>query len=391
MGLSLTKRLPHILLQAIGLDRPCAEHRLIDQNLLISIGSRFARIQAAPAAQASRPFLWDVGKHVDSSAHVLAAFRVMRGAGVHRVRGASVPLEIAAMEFFDAKVQFRAIGVGADLVDRDQRVVGVERRVFQSLRHHWSGELLPPHSEEEILLLALLQVPRGLHKEYATKKRERRAFSCNGDRFLYPSAVRFRNVRIPNVGPIDGQTRCDRYQCFFQILRPDISRVPVFLRQFRQTVEERADFSGKEFLHHLAFSFSKNFGKGPVGTGEFGINLFETVKTFGVEECAVDEIEEVVACGSVGTPVARNALGSGKYLFDHNVDCRQPVQITFRVQKAVNVIDPEARHLAAGNKLQYAGVSRVKNILSFDTQADEIRDIAKSPVVDRLGSFTPER
>ena len=295
------------------------------------------------------------------------------------------------MEFFDAKVQLGAVRVAADFVYGHQRVVHVKRRVFQSLGHHRSGELLPAHNEIKIVLLALLQVPGGLHKEYATEKREGRPIARNRDRILYTSAVRFRNPRVPDVGPVDRQTRCHRDKRVFQLLGPQISCMPIFLRQLRQAAHERIDLAGEQFFHHLTLSFAKDFGKRPVRAREFRIDLFEPVKAFGIDECPVDEIEEVIACGSVRIPVEREQLVSGKYALDDDVDRGQPIKIALGVPQAVNVIDPQASHLAVCNELEHVGVSRLKNILPFNAQTDEIADIEKSPIVDGVGCLTPER
>src|SRR5258708_33732186 len=39
------------------------------------------------------------------------------------------------------------LGVAADVVQREQAVVAIERRVLDALGHHWRGELLEPARE----------------------------------------------------------------------------------------------------------------------------------------------------------------------------------------------------------------------------------------------------
>ena len=43
------------------------------------------------------------------------------------------------------------VGRSADLVERQQRTVTIERRVLQPFRHDWPGQLLKAHDEQPAL------------------------------------------------------------------------------------------------------------------------------------------------------------------------------------------------------------------------------------------------
>ena len=98
------------------------------------------RIQDLPAGHRAGPFAGNFGERDQPRAGVLAALGVVgRGRG-HAVR----PFPRAGLhrrvKGVDGKRPGR--GVAADLVEREQAVVAIERGILQRLRHHRAGELL---------------------------------------------------------------------------------------------------------------------------------------------------------------------------------------------------------------------------------------------------------
>src|SRR5262245_3327766 len=97
----------------------------------------------APSLQTVFPFVRKLGEDIDSSANVLAAFRVMSRTGIHRVRLRAPPLDVPPMKLINAEKCFRSGGGTSDFVCGDERVVAVKRRIFESFGHHRTRELLP--------------------------------------------------------------------------------------------------------------------------------------------------------------------------------------------------------------------------------------------------------
>src|SRR2546422_11010447 len=107
MRFPFAQGLRDVLLQAIGFNRPRAEHGLKYQYLFV--WSRYAihGNPTAPTAQTPRPFRRHFRKYIDSGADIRATFRIMCRAGAHRVRPSSVANQVAPVEFFNAEITFR--------------------------------------------------------------------------------------------------------------------------------------------------------------------------------------------------------------------------------------------------------------------------------------------
>ena len=82
-------------------------------------------------------------------AHVLGALGVVRRAAEHGVGPAARALLRRGVERLQRDAEVRRMA--ADLVQRDEAVVAVERGVLHALRHHRRGELLEAHREVEHL------------------------------------------------------------------------------------------------------------------------------------------------------------------------------------------------------------------------------------------------
>src|SRR5258706_8447623 len=78
----------------------------------------------------------------------------MGRAGIHRVR----PILLAAVEKLMKFVEGNAepIGIAADLIERQQAIENVVRRVLQPLRHQRAGQLLKAHDKMSPVLFRLV-------------------------------------------------------------------------------------------------------------------------------------------------------------------------------------------------------------------------------------------
>src|SRR5579883_2861910 len=230
--------------------------------------------------------------------------------------------EITTMKFLNAEIRFRPVAVASHFVDGDQCVMNVERRIFESLCHHRTGELLPSHDKIEILGLLMLEIPRRLHEQNASKKIELGADAGSSDCILYIRAIAFRDVRAPDICPIDGQAGRHRYECFTQFFVPEIAGMTILFGKFGQPMHECFDFAGKEFVYDLPFSVAEDIDECAGASGPFGIELFELAIAGALDECAVYIVSEVIARRPLRTPVAGNLLVRSEDLFNDDITFR---------------------------------------------------------------------
>ena len=141
--LRFAHRLRHVGLDAIAVggesivrqrrEGPGPDQRLVEQVLVVA-GRRAlaldralaAAVQAAPAPQSQPPCRRQLRERVDARAHVLGALAVVGGGGEHRVRPLRRAILTRAVKGGHGEAE--AGRVAADLVQRDQPVVDVERR-----------------------------------------------------------------------------------------------------------------------------------------------------------------------------------------------------------------------------------------------------------------------
>src|SRR5881275_839357 len=103
-----------------------------------------------------------------------------------------VPLERRAVEV--RRRQREAIGVAADLVERGEPEVAIERRVLDALRHHRTRGLLPAHDE-------LVELRRAILEQHDAAKVAGQALRHAPVLLLDPAGLRL------DVGAVDVQRR----------------------------------------------------------------------------------------------------------------------------------------------------------------------------------------
>src|SRR5205814_1585102 len=93
-----------------------------------------ATVHHAPAPQRQPPARSELGEHAEARAHVLGALGVMRRGGEHGVRPMLRPVFARRMEGLERQAEVARIV--ADLVQRREAHVAVERGVLYALRHY---------------------------------------------------------------------------------------------------------------------------------------------------------------------------------------------------------------------------------------------------------------
>ena len=85
------------------------------------------------------PSLWHLREQPDSKACILGTLGVVRGRGQQRQRTLSGSLDARCVKLLE---RAGAVGIGPDLVERDQTGVAIEGGVLDALGHHRCGDLL---------------------------------------------------------------------------------------------------------------------------------------------------------------------------------------------------------------------------------------------------------
>ena len=216
-------------------------------------GALFSRIHFADFA---RPRIRHLRKDVDAGAHVLAELRVVRRGREHLVRPGLEPARVRLVELLDRSPDAR--GIAADLVQRQQHVVAIERRVLDALRLQRPCVLLELHREAQTIrappprrpadtrradrgprLVGPLGVAR--HHDLAEEIEEQRlhrgiAPAGAADRALEHGAIVGRPSALVDVGAVHGEARDDLGEHVAQAVEREVARSPVALADARSRV-----------------------------------------------------------------------------------------------------------------------------------------------------------
>ena len=123
--------------------------------------------------------VWNLREHVDARANVFGTLGVVGGGRIHRVRPVLRP---SFDEFDEIRLQrTRGARIAADFVQGNQRIVDVEKCVFESFGHDRAGELLPSHGEREaVFALTGKEVRPVPDQQYVSKKIEHLRIQLRG-------------------------------------------------------------------------------------------------------------------------------------------------------------------------------------------------------------------
>lgn len=138
---------------------PDADERLVDQGffagrrysflLIFVFAESVAAIHFTPASEGGGPCGRNFGNDVDASADVFAAFGVVSGRGVERMKPASGASGDEFMKWPGAEKMRSTRWVAADVIEGDERDESVEGGVFEALGHDRASEDLPAEHKFE--------------------------------------------------------------------------------------------------------------------------------------------------------------------------------------------------------------------------------------------------
>src|SRR5262249_49117152 len=65
------------------------------------------------------------------------------------------------------------------------------------------------------------------------------------------------------------------------------------------------------------------------------------------------------------------------------------IEIAFRIQQPVDVIDSQSSDLACFDQSQHVLMHSVKNVFAFGAESDQVADVEKPAVIDAVCGFAP--
>ena len=128
-------------------DRPGTQEVLVEEVFLVAVGGLLlldpdavSRVRGRPSLDGLKPAVGNLREHVDSRPNVLAPLGVVSGE-----RGQTRGGIVWPGRWFQrgaTRGHAESVWLSADLVERDQPVIDVERRILQALGRDRSGHLL---------------------------------------------------------------------------------------------------------------------------------------------------------------------------------------------------------------------------------------------------------
>jgi len=148
----------------------------------------------------------------------------------------------------------------------------------------------------------------------------------------------------------------------------------------------------------------------PPAADEFGVDAVHTLLRRGVDEQAVDQVGEAVACGAVDRPVFRQAFVFAENLFDDQVQRQvaplpaafiaipvlaadrarlQATEVLRRIVETVGVVDTQPLHQSLVGQRQHQAVAGLERFGIFHAHRGQIVLVEETAVVDLVGGDAP--
>jgi hypothetical protein len=348
VGLGLAHRLLQVRLEALALDRPRPDQRLVQQVLGVAVGPRVTPVpleQTRPACERRPPAFGDLAEQADPQPGVLASLGVVRRRREHRARPVGQAGRVRCVERVQAGPEDAR--VTADLVERDEPEVAVERRVLDALGHHRAGQLLEPH-HPFVLALAPDAQPEQVRDEPEEALLD---VGSPGDRVADGEVDRVLIVlRDPaclgaDVCPVDGE-RGGQLANHLVTVVPGVVPIPaVRLADLEQQGSQPVQLAAEALAQDLELGLPGDRRDVGRHARELAVDPGHRGLGARIHEQSADQVEEVVAGRAVDRPVGRERLAWLEDLLDHDPAPgrrgTQPAEVFGRVAQAVGVVHPQ--------------------------------------------------
>ncbi len=282
-----------------------------------------------------------------------------------------------------------------DLVQRHQPVVAVERGVLHTLGHHRAAQLLEPG--HQLLLggsreLQSQQPAQELEQERVEVEAAGRGRFHRG--FDGPAVGVSELVTGAEVGPVHGKTGQHLAQARPQLPPGVIAVAPVALAHQGPQCGEALHLGRQLLPHDLHLRVVHDLGIVRPPPDEGVVTVAQLGHVVGVDEQAVDPVQELVARGPGHRPGPGQRLVGLQDVLDHHPGAAggrgQPVQVAVGVAQAVDVVDPQPRHQAPLNQGLDQAVSVVEHLGVLHPDPRQRLDVEKTAVVELLAGGAPE-
>ena len=249
--------------------------------------------------------------------------------------------------------QREASGIAADLVERSEPQVSIERGVLDAFRHHRPCRLLPAHDE-------LVESGRAL-----TLQQHDAAELVRKD---------LRRAAILVVDPPGSG---------LDIRAVDVERGR---RRLEPLVwEERAkplELGSKDRPCDLELRLVRDRREAAALAGQLGVELGQRRLAGGVDEERGNVVCELVARRALDRPVAEALSGLEDLLDPHALDTpgTQALEVLARVGEPIRMVDAQAVDEMLLDELENLGVAHLEHVRVLDPDAGEIGDVEKTPM-----------
>ena len=235
-----------------------------------------AAIQPRPAREMAFPQLGNLAEHCDARTHVFAALRVVRRRREHRVRPQSGALRIRLVQ----RRRRHAVpaGIVADLVQTDQPVVAIHRRVLDAFRGDRRSDLLELHRELQH------RAPHGIRTAFAALAEQHVAQEVEHAQLgagaalardvhgpVHDAPVLVADAAMRDIRAIDREARNHFANGLANRRAREIGRAPVQLRDAIQLRREHFDLGSERRAHHQPLAVVRDLLERRVGLGELSI------------------------------------------------------------------------------------------------------------------------
>ena len=132
---------------------------------------------------------------------------------------------------------------------------------------------------------------------------------------------------------------------------------------------------------------------------EARVDVAQLVCAQAIDEQAVEQVQVVIAGGSLNRPLGRQRLVVRENLFDDHIRLTlgpsaahrrvQTRQILLRIHQPVGMIDPQAGHPAFFDESQHQLVNCREHFGLFHADRSQAIDVEETPIVDLVGGHAP--
>ncbi len=313
------------------------------------------------------------------------------------MRPATSAMRARLVEARRRKAELR--GISADVVQRNEPVVHVERGVLHTLGHHRGGELL--------------ELAREMARRGGERGRARGQVAGEGvadeveDAHVGPAAVGTRLGDRPldavpvlrvdlvvDVGAVD-RKRGDHFgERVAQRGEGEIARVAVGARDAREAARDHRELARKRAAQDEAARAARHLGEIGVVAHEAVIGAREARFRRGIHEEAIHHVGEAISRGAMHGPFFRHILERRHDLFHRDIDRAaarlvQALEIFLRIVEPVGVVDAQRLHRAFAHQAHGEAVGRVEDALVLLAERRQFVDVEEAPVVDLVLRHAP--